>query len=140
MAALTITPAASVTVALSDSQSYIQDESVAETEDLLDADQLSLPPILAIDKSPSKMATSAETRWLDTSYQKAILRAKERLMRGEPPRNAEEWRLPYAPLPARPDLTRTNFVRDRRESDHRKGRRRRRRARSQTHPVSATVS
>lgn len=140
MAALTITPVASLTTALSDTQSYVRDESVAETTDLLDADHLSLPPILAIEKSPSKMATSAETKWLDNSYQKAIIQARERLLRSEPPRNAEEWRLPYAPLPARPDLTRTTILRDKRAANHRKEERRRRRARSQTHPISATVS
>ncbi len=42
----------------------------------------------------------------DTSLQQAIYEARARLARGEPPRNADEWRLPGGPVPARPDYTR----------------------------------
>ncbi|XP_074656117.1 uncharacterized protein LOC141909562 isoform X2 [Tubulanus polymorphus] len=45
----------------------------------------------------------------DTSYQRAIYRAKQKIRDGEMEKSRmkpEEWRLPKAPLPARPDLTR----------------------------------
>ncbi|XP_070534030.1 titin-like isoform X3 [Ptychodera flava] len=44
---------------------------------------------------------------LDNNFQRAIKRARERIARREGPYTAEEWRLPGAPLPARPDYTRT---------------------------------
>ncbi|XP_041471432.1 uncharacterized protein LOC121420922 isoform X3 [Lytechinus variegatus] len=48
--------------------------------------------------------------WLDNTYQKAIARARARLAKGNWPEYPEEWRLPHAPLPARPDYTRTGPV------------------------------
>lgn len=107
-------------------------------------DRLSLPPILTVDeKSDSvshKTFRSMGSNLLDTSYQRAILSARARLLGGEPPRFPEEWRLPYAPLPARPDLTRI-LPGDHRRVGHRKKQRRKRgRDRSLTHPMSATVS
>ena len=78
--------------------------------------------------------------WLDTSYQKAIARVRERIVvQRNHPRNAEEWRYPKAPVPARPDLTQKfpvfigNDVKDsfKRRNKHR---------RSWTYPQAATVS
>lgn len=104
------------------------------------SDQLSLPSILTMDKMNSDFSkSSVASNLLDTTYQRAILSARARLLEGEPPRYPEEWRLPYAPLPARPDLTRTVFFGDQRIR-HRKEHRRRGRDRSQTHPMSETVS
>ncbi|XP_071854247.1 uncharacterized protein [Apostichopus japonicus] len=105
------------------------------------SDQLSLPSILTMDKMNSDFSKSSidASNLLDTTYQRAILSARARLLGGEPPRYPEEWRLPYAPLPARPDLTRTVFFGDQRIG-HRKEHRRRGRDRSKTHPMSETDS
>ncbi|XP_077990053.1 uncharacterized protein LOC144444494 isoform X2 [Glandiceps talaboti] len=78
------------------------------TEDLKSGDDLllhRLPTIVSLQDTGKPELYKSDV--LDTNFQKAIRRAKERMARGECPCEPEEWRLPGAPLPARPDYTRT---------------------------------
>ncbi|XP_071503285.1 uncharacterized protein [Diadema antillarum] len=71
------------------------------------AHHLSVP----VPKKSVYIATSRiKASWLDNTYQKALARARARLAKGHWPQDPEEWRLPNAPLPAKPDYTRTGPV------------------------------
>lgn len=79
--------------------------------------------------------------WLDNTYQKAIARARARLAEGNWPQYPEEWRLPHAPLPARPDFTRTGPVTSLKGGYlEAKRNRKERRKRSGTFPRTKSVS
>ena len=58
-----------------------------------------LPMIVVRDRVGHKLDT-------DTSYQRTINEARWRIAHGETALEPEEWRLPRAPLPARPDYSR----------------------------------
>ena len=111
-------------------------------DDILDPDAINLqfkddtthqlPTVVTLkDHSKSKV----QTQWLDNSFQKALLRAQERLAGGSYPREQEEWRLPHAPVPSRPDFSRVVPVRD--EKVRKK--RRRKHKRRDTYPTSTQV-
>ncbi|XP_072175739.1 uncharacterized protein [Diadema setosum] len=76
-------------------------------DDAVSAQNLTIP----VPKKSVYIATSRiKASWLDNTYQKALARARARLAKGHWPQNPEEWRLPNAPLPAKPDYTRTGPV------------------------------
>ncbi|XP_072029092.1 uncharacterized protein [Amphiura filiformis] len=79
-----------------------------------------LPTVITL-KDGTYKPGKIQTRWLDNSFQQALLRAQERLAGGSLPREQEEWRLPHAPVPSRPDFSRIVPV-----YDDRIGKRRRR--------------
>ncbi|XP_022106904.1 mediator of DNA damage checkpoint protein 1-like [Acanthaster planci] len=80
-----------------------------------------------------------QASWLDTSYQKALARVRERIVgQGKGPRNAEEWRYHKAPAPARPDLTRTFPLLMRNEVNKNNPRKRNKHRRSGTFPRAAS--
>ena len=117
-------------------------ESDQDDQDDSDRSSRRLPPVVSLKefgKNPLPAQGIIKAGWLDTSYQKALARVRERIIvQGKQPRNAEEWRYPKAPVPARPDLTRkfpvliSNDVKDRLK-------RRKKHRRSETYPQAATV-
>ena len=94
-----------------------------------------LPTVITLKENVDKSGR-IQTRWLDNSFQKALLRAQARLTGGSLPREQEEWRLPHAPVPSRPDFSRVVPIYDERIGKRKRGKHKR----SDTYPKSVKVS